>query len=247
MSEHDPLNPQFQIDPSCPPVCPGPQRIVPDELRDIFDRPPESPTCESCFESQPRDGALRCFNEPRPIVEGVTISEARPEDAVRLLAIYAQYIDTPVTFEFKLPTLEAFTARVKDVQQTYPFLKATDTQGTIIGYAYAHRVQPRDAYQWGAELSVYVDREACGRGIGRLLYWHLLDQLLVMGVFTAYGCVVTPNPASERLHESFGFTRIGYFENAGFKNGQWRHITWFSKPLREYCQPPHGIGPRHPF
>ncbi len=34
----------------------------------------------------------------------------------------------------------------------YPFL-ACEADGAVIGYAYAHRVREREAYDWDAELS----------------------------------------------------------------------------------------------
>ena len=42
----------------------------------------------------------------------MTIRFATKEDAPALLDIYNQYIETPITFETELPSLEEFTNRI---------------------------------------------------------------------------------------------------------------------------------------
>lgn len=164
------------------------------------------------------------------------IRSATPEDATALLAIYAQYIDTPVTFEYELPSVPEFAQRVVDTSTNYPYLVCLDGNH-ILGYAYAHRLQPREAYQWSAELSIYLDRNFTGQGFGRKLYALLIELLKAQGVRTVYGCVTVPNAPSEKLHASLGFRRIGDFRNAGFKNNQWHTVTWFEKAIGDYDTP----------
>ena len=149
-------------------------------------------------------------------------------DAEALLAIYAAYIDTPITFEYALPSAAEFRARIESVSGTYPYL-VRESGGVIEGYAYAHRYRERAAYQWGAELSVYVDRHAHGRGLGTKLYTALLDLLRLQGVRTVYGVVTQPNEKSGRLHTAMGFTVAGIVHAAGYKNGAWHDVTTFEK------------------
>lgn len=161
---------------------------------------------------------------------------AAETDAVALLGIYAQYIDTAITFEYELPTAAEFAQRIVETQRYYPYLVACE-EGRICGYAYAHRFQARDAYQWGAELSVYLDSRMLSRGVGFRLYRLLIELLKLQGVRTVYGCVTSPNPRSERLHERLGFRSVGVFRRAGFKNGEWHDVVWFEKELGAYDQP----------
>ena len=48
---------------------------------------------------------------------------ATEEDAQALLAIYAYYIDTEITFEYELPTEAEFRKRIRTVLEEYPFMK----------------------------------------------------------------------------------------------------------------------------
>lgn len=155
---------------------------------------------------------------------------AAEEDAKALLAIYSQYIDTPVTFEYDLPTEEEFAARIRDTIREYPYLVWEDGE-KIVGYAYAHRHRERAAYQWNAELSIYLDREYTARGAGKKLYGMLIDILRLQGIRTVYGNVTVPNEKSERLHLSMGFQPAGLWHDAGYKNGAWHDVAWFEKPI----------------
>ena len=161
---------------------------------------------------------------------------ATPDDADALRAIYAQYIDGNITFEYDLPSSAEFRARIESISQTYPYL-VHETDGTIDGYAYAHRHMERAAYQWGAELSVYLDRSVRGRGLGTALYTALIAILKCQGVRNVFGCVTLPNERSERLHRSLGFELVGTYAMAGYKNGAWRSVGWFQKSIAAYDTP----------
>ena len=155
-----------------------------------------------------------------------TFRMAREEDAARLLAIYTPYIETSITFETEPPSLEEFTGRIREIRTFYPYLVA-ERDGKIVGYAYAHRAFQRAAYRWDAELSVYLDREERGHGLGAQLYHRLISILRLQRMQTVYAIVTSPNPASEHLHERLGFHKAGFFENSGFKNGEWHGVTWY--------------------
>ena len=167
---------------------------------------------------------------------------ATPEDSAALLKIYGEYLDTPITFECALPSEAEFAGRIADFGGKYPYLVCLEDD-RIMGYAYAHALGERAAYQWSMELSIYLARSSTGRGVGRRLYGALIDILRLQGVCTAYGCVTVPNPASEGLHTALGFQRIGTWHSAGYKGGAWRDVAWFEKTIAPYGQDPEPIRP----
>ena len=172
----------------------------------------------------------------------MTVRFATPEDSGALLAIYAQYIHTPITFECELPSEGEFTQRVAEICRGYPYLVAEE-EGRIVGYAYAHTLRERIAYQWTAELSIYLDQSARGRGIGKALYQRLLALLALQGVRTVYGCVTAPNPASEALHGGLGFRLCGTFHKSGYKSGQWWDVLWLEKDIGDHQTAPQPLVP----
>ena len=162
---------------------------------------------------------------------------AAEADAPALLAIYAQYIETGITFEYELPSREEFARRIREFGGTYPYL-IWEEDGRIVGYAYAHRHMEREAYQWNAELTVYVRRGREGLGIGTALYGALIPKLREMGLVNLYGVLGLPNPGSEALHRRFGFTRQGLYPRMGFKLGEWHDVAQYGLRLTPPDRPP---------
>lgn len=155
---------------------------------------------------------------------------ASEADAAALLAVYLPYMETTITFEYTAPTLEEFTLRVRDTLREYPYLLCEE-DGRVLGYAYAHKLKSRAAYQWDAELSVYLSGDACGRGIGRALYGALIDLLETQGVRNVYGVITADNARSIGFHRSMGFTDAGTHHRTGYKNGRWLDVVWLEKRL----------------
>ena len=58
-----------------------------------------------------------------------TFRVARPEDAEALRTIYAPYVEeTAITFEYEVPSVEAFRARITHTLATYPYIVAVEEQ-----------------------------------------------------------------------------------------------------------------------
>lgn len=159
------------------------------------------------------------------------IRRAAAGDAAALLDIYAPYIrDTAITFEYDVPAAEEFAARIGDIARTHPYL-VCERDGRPVGYAYAHNIRARAAYDWAAELSVYLAPAAQGQGAGTALYRCLIDLLAMQNLRILYGCVTLPNEKSERLHEKLGFAPVGVWHGAGWKFGRWHDVGWLEKRL----------------
>lgn len=161
---------------------------------------------------------------------------AQPEDAKKLLDIYGQYIDTPVTFEYTLPSEQEFAGRIVQIMREYPYLVCEEAD-QIVGYAYGHRAMERAAYQWNAELSIYLHQAYTSKGLGKKLYMRLMEILKLQGIRNVYGCVMVPNEKSEGLHLAMGFRRLGVYHNTGYKCGKWHDVVWFEKNIQDYGRP----------
>lgn len=172
----------------------------------------------------------------------MNIRFATAADTGGCLAVYAEYMDTVITFETALPSHEEFAGRIRSYGAVYPWLVAEE-DGVILGYAYAHRAQERAAYDWNAELSVYLAKRAAGRGLGTTLYGALLALLQKQGVRNVYGIVTLPNPASEALHRHFGFRTVGAYDRSGYKNGRWLDVGIFEKQIGPFDGEPEPLQP----
>ena len=163
---------------------------------------------------------------------------ATPADAGRILEIYAPYItDTVISFEYDVPSLADFTARVERISSKYPYL-VYERDGVVVGYAYASPYIERAAYDYTVDLSVYVDAAYCGQNIGECLYASLLDILAKQGFYNAYACITATNQNSLNFHKRMGFTDAGTHPLAGFKHGRWLDVCWYYKRLQADINPP---------
>ena len=172
----------------------------------------------------------------------LNIRLATPDDATALAAIYAQYIPLPVSFEYTAPDASEFQKRIEAIYCDYPYLVCVDN-GTPIAYAYAHKYKERAAYQWDAELSVYLDPARTAKGLGRIMCRTLLDILTVQGVRNVYSLIVDSNERSKHLHLKLGFVPVAVYKNTGFKNGRWLDIACYEKQLNTYDVPPKPVIP----
>lgn len=162
---------------------------------------------------------------------------AQEKDAAALLEIYKQYIDTSITFEYNLPSKEEFQRRIWEYSKEYPYFICTEN-GRCVGYVYAHRAQERAAFQWNAELSIYLDKNYHEKGVGSILYEMMFEILSLQGIKTVYGLVTTPNPKSMKLHEKTGFQLAGTYHNTGFKAEKWCDLLLYEKQIGDYDTKP---------
>lgn len=145
-------------------------------------------------------------------------------------AVYAPYVlEGATSFEETAPTAQEMAARIA----TAHLWLVAEIGGRVVGFAYGDRFRSRSAYRWAAEVSVYIDRDHHGRGIGRALYVELIAALDDAGFCTLCAGITQPNPASIRLHESLGFTNVGTYTRIGFKRGSWHDVLWLKLDLVE--------------
>ncbi len=155
------------------------------------------------------------------------------EDAQSVSNIYAPYVlDSATSFETVAPRAEEMWGRMKNVLEEAPWL-VYELDGQVVGYAYAGKHRERSAYQWTREVSVYLDREYHGQGIGTKLYKELFSLLEKQGFTNMLAGITLPNDASVALHAKMGFTEVGTYQRVGFKNNQFWDVIWLEKSLHQ--------------
>ncbi len=160
----------------------------------------------------------------------ITIRAAGAADAAGIQAVYAPYVAaSPATFEEELPGVEEIGARMLAAPRK-PWLVA-ETDGEIVGYAYASAHHPRASYRWSADTSVYLAASMHRRGLGRRLYDLLLPEVRALGYLQVFAGITLPNAASVALHTAVGFEQTGLYRNVGYRLGAWRDVASFGMAL----------------
>lgn len=170
--------------------------------------------------------------------QNLKIRVAKPEDAQALLDIYGYYVkNTAITYECDVPTLEEFKSRMTHILELYPYLVA-ELNGKIIGYAYASKFNTRPAYNWIAELTIYLDKNVQKNGVGQKLYTLLESILKEQGIVKTISLITAPKTEEDKaiypsmhFHEKMGYSLVGKINNCGYKLGDWHNTVLMDKVI----------------
>lgn len=170
------------------------------------------------------------------------IERVNEKDMADLLEIYAPYVEkTAVSFEYDVPSAEEFADRIRKISAEYPFLKAVDNSGKILGYAYAAKFKDRAAYNYAVETTIYVRENQRRSGVGKSLYDALEKLLGNMGILNLNACIAYTSTEDEHLtnasmyfHEKMGYTLVGTFHKCGYKFNKWYDMIWMEKIIGEH-------------
>ena len=163
----------------------------------------------------------------------VTVRPATASDIAAITAIYRPAVlEGTATFEIEPPDEQEMLRRFEAITGNgYPYFVA-EVDGRIRGYAYVNAYRTRPAYRFTVEDSIYIDPEAQGKGIGRMLLQRLIEastakgyrlMVAVIGDSKTYGSIA--------VHRSAGFTFCGTIHSVGYKFGRWLDSVIMELPL----------------
>ena len=144
---------------------------------------------------------------------------ATPADAAAIARIYNEGVDDRVaTFE----TRPRSAADVRGwFERAHPVVVVEDA-GRIVGFASTSSYRMRECYARVAEFSVYVAREARGRGVGRLALRELLGAASQAGLTKLVSRIFPENHASRAVCRALGFREVGVYRRHGQLEGVWK-------------------------
>lgn len=119
----------------------------------------------------------------------------------------------------------------------FPVLVAVDEAEQVIGYASYGDWRPWDGYRHTVEHSVYVHKEARGKGAGMALMAELIRLAKEQGKHVMVAGIESGNDASIALHKKLGFTDVGRLTEVGAKFGRWLDLTFLQLRLDSRTQP----------
>ena len=156
---------------------------------------------------------------------------ATEADIPAILDIYGPYVlNTAVSFEYSIPTLEEFTERFRSITAQFPWL-VWEENGKVLGYAYGSLPFGRAAYRWIAASSIYLSPQAQKKGIGRRLYTALEAILTAQGYRKTYAIITSDNPGSLTFHKKSGFRFLAQLPDCGVKFQKLYSVVWMEKDL----------------
>ena len=150
----------------------------------------------------------------------ILVRLATEADLPAITRIYNQGIEDRCTLETDLRTVEERHAWLTGRQERHPVTVAERADG-VLGWASINPFNLRAAYRFVGDLSVYVERNTRGTGVGSALMADLIPRARTLGY---HKLVLTTFPqliGAVRLYEKFGFRVVGDYREQGLLDGQW--------------------------
>ncbi|WP_292009801.1 GNAT family N-acetyltransferase [Chryseobacterium sp.] len=154
------------------------------------------------------------------------IREMLPEDETRVLDIYRQGIESGiVTFETEIPNKEVWnTTFFNDCRWVLE-----NENNEVIGWCALQPVSKKEWYKGVAEVSVYLDNNYQGRGLGSLLIKKLILDSEEHGFWTLQSNLFSENETAIKFHHRNGFRTVGVRKKIGQLNGTWKDVIVLEK------------------
>ena len=151
----------------------------------------------------------------------IVLRPATAADAEAICRVYNQGIEDRIaTLETELRTPEERRQWLAARGPRHPVYVA-EAEEIIVGWSSLNVYNPRPAYQYVADFSVYVERGWRGKGVGRRLLEHLIEQARALGYHKMMLSAFPFNASGVALYERMGFTRAGVFHEMGQLDGRW--------------------------
>lgn len=116
-------------------------------------------------------------------------------------------------------------------------LVVVEDGGEVVAFANASTYRPRECYSGVAEFSVYVAREARGRGAGKLAMRALIEASEKAGFWKLVSRVFVENVASRDLLRSVGFREVGFYEKHARLDGVWKDVVIVERLIHSNLAP----------
>ena len=160
---------------------------------------------------------------------GIRLATAGDADAI--CRIYNQGIrDRVATLETEERTPAERAQWLEAHGPRHPVLVA-EADGVVVGWASLNVFNARRAYDHVADLSLYVEREWRGRGVGRRLIETLVARAIELGYHKLVLAAFPWNAAGMRAYGRAGFREVGIYREQGRLDGRWVDTVVMEKIL----------------
>jgi len=155
----------------------------------------------------------------------IIIDEMKETDWQEVRGIFEAGVRTGnATFEVKVPSWKEWDEKYLNVCRL-----VAKEGASVVGWAALLPASTKNAFSGVAELSIYIDPEHSGKGIGSMLLKELIKGSESSGFWTLQAGIFPENQASIHLHKKAGFRIIGTRERVGKLHGVFRDVVMMEK------------------
>ena len=159
------------------------------------------------------------------------IRDAAISDVEDLARIYNWAVaNTTASFDINRQTIENRLEWFGHYGGRYPLIVA-ELDGKVAGYSSLSKFREKEGYAGTVEISVYIDPDYHGKGIGKKLMEEIVDRGRKLGHHVIVACITAGNDISVKMHEKMGFEFCGNMKQVGYKFGKWQDILFYQLTL----------------
>lgn len=136
----------------------------------------------------------------------------------------ATFDTEPKTYEERLEWLNHHSSK-------YPCI-VVEKDGKTLAWGSLTQYSTRKAYDGTCEISIYVDKESRGMGLGKIIIAELLERAKNNGIHVILSRVAGENEASKALHINFGFELVGILKEVGYKFDRYIDVNFYQKLIK---------------
>ncbi|HEY5826372.1 MAG TPA: GNAT family N-acetyltransferase [Cyclobacteriaceae bacterium] len=164
----------------------------------------------------------------------MTHRNATLQDLDTIVSIYNSTIPTRmVTADTVEVTVESKINWFHEHSENKRPLWIMEKDNKIIGWVSFQSFYGRPAYDNTAEISIYLDKAARGKGLGKEVLKYVMERCEKYKIKTLLGFIFAHNEPSLRLFKSFGFEQWALLPNIAVLDGIERSLTIVGKRINE--------------
>jgi phosphinothricin acetyltransferase len=155
---------------------------------------------------------------------GFRVRVATAADADAICRIYNQGIEDRVaTLETELRTPDERRQWLAARGPRHPVIVAETTTEPrhALGWGSLNAFNPREAYRFVADFSIYVEREWRGKGVGAVILTRLIELAREHGFHKMVLSAFPSNAPGVALYTRLGFRTVGIYREQGLLDGRW--------------------------
>lgn len=161
------------------------------------------------------------------------VRDATESDLNRIVEIYNTTIESrvvtadtePVTVESRQKWFDEHSPEKR------PLWVVLDSASHIIAWVSFQSFYGRPAYNATVEISIYLDPEQRGKGLGKNLLQYAIDHAPKFGIKTLLGFIFSHNIPSIKLFKHFGFEEWANLPQIAELDGIERSLTILGKRI----------------
>jgi L-amino acid N-acyltransferase YncA len=131
----------------------------------------------------------------------------------------------PVSVESKIQWFEEHTP------EKHPLWVIEDENDQIIGWISFQAFYGRPAYSATAEISIYLDENQRGKGMGKKILAYSLNKCTELGIKTILGFIFAHNEPSLKLFRHSGFEDWGTLPDVAVLDGEEKSLKILGKRI----------------